>query len=156
MKWKDHYNKLVDYKNKHRHANRSTSEGQLGAWCKNQRALFLNKMRNSGEFLPLVRPTLQCANLPAMPDLPAWPDMPALLEMSILPDMQILSTLAILPDSVPNVPNVIAVYQNRELGRSWAWCLVEYHHCCQCGQRRRRRSNISTSSKLIWEWCWYK
>ena len=42
-------------------------------------------------------------------DLPAWPDMPALPEMPNLLDMQTLSSLAILPDCVPPVPNIIAV-----------------------------------------------
>ena len=50
--------------------------------------------------------------------------MPALPEMPNLLDMQTLSSLAILPDCVPPVPNVIAVYQKSELGRAWAWCLV--------------------------------
>jgi hypothetical protein len=127
LKWDDRYDELVVYKNKHGHANPLQREGQLGTWCHNQRKLFQNQFSSTGKAtmfqhqikklvaidflfkLPVGRPTQQRANLPAIPDLPAWPDMPASPKMPTLPDMQTLSTLAILPDCVPPVPNVIAV-----------------------------------------------
>ena len=127
--WKDHYNDLVDYKNEHGHANPPTREGQLGSWCRNQRYILQNNKFSSTEknatmvqyrinklveigFQFKLQPgkcTLQRANLLARPDLQAWSDMPALSEMPTLPDMQTLSSLAILPDCVHPVPNVIAI-----------------------------------------------
>jgi hypothetical protein len=44
LKWNDRYEELVDYKNKHGHANPLQREGELGRWCKNQRAIFQNKI----------------------------------------------------------------------------------------------------------------
>ncbi len=123
LKWIDRYNQLVDYKNEHGHANPLEREGQLGKWCKNQRAIFQNQFSSTGKATlfryqidKLVeigflfkqqagrKRTLQRANLPATPDLLAWSDMPALPEIPTLPDMQTLSSLAISPN-----PNVIAV-----------------------------------------------
>ena len=105
LKWDDRYNELVDYKNGHWHANPLVKEGQLGRWCNNQRQKFQNQFRSTEidkklyqyqidklvdiGFLfnpPQGRPTLQRANLLAIPDLPAcWPDMPALPDMPTLP-----------------------------------------------------------------------
>jgi hypothetical protein len=42
LKWNDHYNELVDYKNEHGHAPKR--ECQLGTWCHTQCTLFQNKM----------------------------------------------------------------------------------------------------------------
>jgi hypothetical protein len=125
--WNDRYNDLVDYKNEHGHASPPQREGQLGRWCKNQRSRFQTNFSSTGEativqyrinklveigFQFKPRPdkrTLQRANLPARPDLQTWSDMPALPEMPTLPDMQTLSSLAIVPDCVHPVLNVIAV-----------------------------------------------
>ena len=87
--WNDHYNDLVDYKNEHGHANPPTREGQLGAWCRNQRYILQNNKFSSTEknatmvqywinklveigFQFKLQPgkcTLQRANLLARPDL---------------------------------------------------------------------------------------
>jgi hypothetical protein len=44
LKWNDRYEELVDYKNEHGHTNPLQREGELGRWCKNQRAIFQNKI----------------------------------------------------------------------------------------------------------------
>ena len=104
MKWNDRFNELVDYKNEHGHANPACREGELGTWCKRQRAVFQNQFSSTGKAtlsqyqieklvaiaflfnLPLGM-RMRCANLPATPDLPAWPDMPAIPDMPTLPDV---------------------------------------------------------------------
>ena len=119
FKWDDRYNKLVDYKNEHGHANPLFREGQLGHWCNNQRQIFQNQFRSTEKatlyqyqidkqvdigFLSATRQLAGHTGLAGLAGhasltgyayLPAWLDMPALPEM--------------LPDCVPPLPNVIAV-----------------------------------------------
>ena len=49
LKWYERYNELVDYMNKHGHANPPAREGHLGAWCKAQRAIFQNQFGSTGK-----------------------------------------------------------------------------------------------------------
>jgi hypothetical protein len=103
LKWDDRYEELVDYKKENGHANPPKREGQLGAWCHNQRKLFQNQFSSTGkatlfryqiEKLVAIgflfkqytgqKRTLQRVSLPATPDLPAWSDMLALPEMPTL------------------------------------------------------------------------
>ena len=63
LKWNDRYEELVDYKNEHGHANPLQREGELGRWCKNQRAIFQNKInkmiiREEKKLMPPKDPAL--------------------------------------------------------------------------------------------------
>jgi hypothetical protein len=85
LKWNDRFNEIVDYKNEHEHANPACREGELGTWCKRQRAVFQNQFSSTGKatlsqyqidkHLPLGM-RMQRANLPATPDLPDMPTLP--------------------------------------------------------------------------------
>ncbi len=159
LKWNDRYNDLVDYKNEHGHANPPK---------RTQRTLFQNKMNKVSKNgliyqhqidklvaigflfkLRLGKRTLQRANLPAIPDLPAWTFQPyrkcLLCRTCKLCHPWLSCQTAYLPYLM-----LLPSNKKRELGRAWAWCLVEYHHRNQCGQRKRLLSNISARSKLIW------